>query len=179
MCLTDDADIAQRLRILRNHGQLTPGVFASASGNYRLSEIAAGMGVVQLGRLDAMLAERRLLAQRYRRALEQQTEVTWQMLPEGAQGNHQTFGVVLPARVQRDEVVARLRERGIEAGRLSYALHTLPQFSASAREAAAARRDFPHATRLAESGLALPLWVGLSENEQAHVIDSLFAVIAS
>jgi perosamine synthetase len=174
MCLTDDAELAQRLRQLRNHGQAQPGEFARASGNYRLSEVAAAIGCVQLGRLDGMLAERRRLAQRYRSALQALTPQRW---PAGTLGNDQTFGVVLPPHLDRDASVAALRERGIESGRLSYALHTLPQFAAAAQRAQAAGRPFPQAERLAQSGLALPLWVGLSEAEQSHVIESLEHVL--
>lgn len=176
MCLTDDAVLAARLRELRNHGQVTPGVFACASGNYRLSEIAAALGVVQASRLDAMLKDRRRLAQGYQQAL---ADLTPQQLPEGAAGNHQTFGIVLPAHYERDAVVKALREQGVEVGRLSYALHTLPQFASAARQAASTQRQFPHATRLAEHGLALPLFPGMSDDDQRRVIASLRSVVTS
>ena len=171
MCLTDDDALAERLRVLRNHGQVAPGVFRRAAGNERMSELAAALGAVQLGRLDGMLRERQLLAARYAREL---AALSPQVLPEGARGNHQTFGVVLPPHIARDAVIAGLRERGVEAGRLSYALHALPQF-----QAAAAGRHFPNATRLADQGIALPLYVGLTQPEQTHVIDSLRHVLAS
>jgi dTDP-4-amino-4,6-dideoxygalactose transaminase len=174
MCLTHDAELAQRLRELRNHGQGVPGVFQRASGNYRLSEIAAGLGIAQLGKLDGMLVERGRLAARYNDAL---ARFTPQRLPEGARSNHQTFGIVLPNSLRRDAIIGELRALGVEAARLSYALHTLPQFSASASEAAAAGRTFPEATRIAEQGIALPLWPGLSADEQRHVIASLLSVI--
>ena len=176
MCLTDDDAIAERLRVLRNHGQLTPGVFRRAAGNERRSELAAAIGAVQVGRLPGMLRERQLLAARYARAL---AACAPQELPEGARGNHQTFGVVLPPHIARDEALAALRARGVEAGKLSYALHSLPQFGASAEQARAAGRSFPNATRLAEQGIALPLYVGLTEAEQTHVIESLRHVLAS
>lgn len=174
MCLTNDAELAQRLRELRNHGQGVPGVFQRASGNYRLSELAAGVGVAQLQRLDTMLVERARIAARYRDAL---GRFAPQRLPEGARSNHQTFGIVLPHALRRDAVISELRALGVEAARLSFALHTLPQFATSAREAAAAGRTFPEATRLAEHGIALPLWPGLSNDEQRHVIASLLSVI--
>jgi len=174
MCLTNDAELAQRLRELRNHGQGVPGVFQRASGNYRLSELAAALGVAQLRRLDSMLIERGRLAARYNEAL---ARFTPQRLPEAARSNHQTFGIVLPKGLRRDTVIGELRALGVEAARLSYALHTLPQFAASARDAAAAGRTFPEATRIAEQGVALPLWPGLSVDEQRHVIASLLSVI--
>jgi len=175
MCLTDDDALAAQLRELRNHGQAAPGVFARAAGNQRLGEMAAAIGCVQLSRLPDMLTERRRLAARYRSQL---TDLTVQRWPTAALGNDQTFGVVLPEHTDRDAVIAALRERGIESGRLSYALHTLPQFSEAVSRAHARCLTFPHAERLAQRGLALPLWVGLSDMEQTHVIASLQSVLS-
>ena len=59
MCLTDDASLAERLRVFRNHGQSQPGVFECASGNARLSELHAALANVHLRSLDARI-ERRL-----------------------------------------------------------------------------------------------------------------------
>jgi perosamine synthetase len=175
MCLTDDPELAERLRELRNHGQRAPGVFARASGNHRLSEIAAAIGCIQLSRLDDMLTQRKLLAERYAAEL---PELASQHAPAGASRNFQTYGVLLPPPHHRDDVVATLRQRGIESGRLSYALHTLPQFGAAAASARAVGRSFPNSTTLAERGIALPLWPGLSEREQAQVIEGVRAVLA-
>jgi perosamine synthetase len=170
MCLTDDPALAARLRELRNHGQAGPGDFRRASGNYRLTEVAAAIGLVQLARLDDMLRERRALAERYQHAF---VALSPQRIPEGARCNHQTFGVMLPAGMHRDLVVSALRERGIESGRLSYALHTLPQF------AAYGGGEYPVASMLADRGLALPLWPGLAEADQVKVIEAVQSVLAS
>ncbi|HEX2678710.1 MAG TPA: aminotransferase class I/II-fold pyridoxal phosphate-dependent enzyme, partial [Polyangiales bacterium] len=62
MCLTDDDALAATLAQLRNHGQVSPGVFARASGNHRMSEIAAAIGSVQMKRLDGIVSGRRALA---------------------------------------------------------------------------------------------------------------------
>ena len=86
--------------------------------------------------------------------------------------------MVLPPHIPRDDALAALAARGVEAGKLSYALHALPQLSASAEQARAAGRSFPNASLLAAQGIALPLYVGLTDAEQTHVIDSLRHVIA-
>jgi perosamine synthetase len=177
MCLTDDDALAARLAQLRNHGQSTPGVFARSSGNHRMSELAAAVGAVQMSRLDAMVHERRVLAARYTEAL---ADLSLQSAPAGARRNHQTFGVLLPeayADGGRERVVEALRARGVETARLSYALHTLPQFRASAEAAERAGRSFPVSSALAARGLALPLWPGMSEAAQAEVLSALRAVL--
>jgi perosamine synthetase len=174
MCLTDDDALATRLAQLRNHGQSAPGVFARASGNHRMSEIAAAIGVVQMGRLDAMVAERNLLAQRYVQDL---SGFDLQLAIPGARRNQQTFGVLLPEGCVRDTVVEQLGALGVQSGRLSYALHTLPPLQASAQQALSAGRSFPNATALAERGLALPLYPGLGPAAQHKVVASLRAVL--
>lgn len=174
MCLTDDDALAATLAQLRNHGQVSPGVFARASGNHRMSELAAALGVVQMSRLDAMVRERQVLAARYAQAL---AGLSPQRAPEATRSNHQTFGVLLPEGCARDRVVEELRARGVETARLSYALHTLPQLRESAEAAARAGRSFPVSTALAERGLALPLWPGMTEAMQHEVMNQLHAVL--
>jgi perosamine synthetase len=168
-CVTDDEGLADELRMLRNHGQRGPGRFAAPAGNQRMTEMAAAMGIAQLARLDAILLRRRALAERYHDALE---GVGLQKPPGGATSNWQTFGVVLPegnGSDARDALVARLRERGVESGRLSYALHRIGSL-----EGRATGGPFPVADRIASSGLALPLHPLLTDEEQDIVLDSFF-----
>jgi perosamine synthetase len=59
MCLTDDAELARRLRVLRNHGQAAPGVFERHAGNFRLTELGGALGVAQMARLAEINQGRR------------------------------------------------------------------------------------------------------------------------
>lgn len=168
MCVTDDAAIADRLRILRNHGQRSVGEFAAASGNTRMTEMAAAIGVVQLARLDDMLQQRTHLAERYRSKL---TRVAFQDVPNGAQSNWQTFGVMLPegrTADDRDRLVASLRNRGVEAGRLSYAVHRLAPLAPHVRG-----RSFPVAEAIVDRGFALPLYASMDDATQDVVLEAL------
>jgi perosamine synthetase len=176
MCLTDDPELAECLRELRNHGQAAPGVFGRASGNYRMSEIAAAVGTVQLSRLSSMVEARAELAARYTRDLGGLVKL--QRPAAGARPNFQTFGLLLPEGHDREQTLEAMRALDIEAGKLSYALHTLPQFVSEAHEARELGQSFPHSTALAERGIALPLYPGLSASDQARVIDAVRAVVA-
>jgi len=163
MVLTDDEALAGRLRRLRNHGQSAPGVFPEFGGNHRMTELAAVLGIGQLTRLDAILEARRAIAANYRASL---TKVAFQRRPEGALSNEQTFGAVLPSgatAADRDRVVAAIRSEGVEAGALSYALSRLPSVGSTAA--------CPVAESLVDRGFSLPLFPGLSEAEQARVIE--------
>lgn len=176
MLVTRDENRAMLLRTLRNHGQASPGMFHGAGPNARLSEMQAAIGVVQMKKLDEILTRRRTLAEEIRAAV----PLAWQSAPDGAVVNHQTLGFVLPApeagahagdrRAARDALIAALREAGIEAGILSYALHRLPQFAAYAVNAA---RRFPVADAVVDGGVAVPLHPGMSSTDVHTVIDAL------
>ena len=169
MCVTDDTALAARLRRLRNHGQDAPGVFGEPGGNHRMTELAAAIGIAQLARLDERLETRRRLAERYRAAL---PELAFQRAAPEAQPSVQTMGVVLPKGTDPSSVRTALRERGVEAGLLSYALHRLPSL------AGAAAGSFPNAERLADRGIALPLHSELGEDDQDLVIAALRSILS-
>jgi perosamine synthetase len=182
MCLTDDPRIAQHLRELRNHGQSRSGVFEEPSGNFRLSEIAAAIGAVQMTRLDDLLARRRKLALLYQ-AMLPELGLRLQKSMHGAIPNYQTLGVLLPEGTganQRDWVVQELRNNGVECSRLSYALHltdSLKRFGPV--RAMANGRTSPVSADIDSRGLALPLHPALTASEQTVVIHQLTKVLDS
>ncbi|NOY90130.1 MAG: DegT/DnrJ/EryC1/StrS aminotransferase family protein [Deltaproteobacteria bacterium] len=166
-CLTDDAELAARLRALRNHGQSAPGEFLEAAGNHRMTEIAAAIGLCQLARLDAMLDQRAKLAERYVAALEALAlDLRVQRSPRGVRSNRQTMAVWLPdSAPPRPEVMQRMRDLGVGAGILSYSLARLPHLLCPA--------ETPVADALADRGLALPLFEGMSAQEVDQVVEAL------
>jgi perosamine synthetase len=178
-CLTDDADLAERLRVLRNHGQREPGRFDCVAGNERMTELAAAIGRVQLDKLAGFCEARRVLATHMMAAL---PELAFQQTPAFGLENRQTLGVVVgpegAGSGARDRLIAALAERGVQAGKLSYALHELPQFQAEAESARHMRRSLFNASEIASRGLCLPLFPGMSENQRDHVIAAVRAVIA-
>jgi perosamine synthetase len=167
MCLTDDDGIADQLRMLRNHGQLA-GEFVVASGNARMTEIAAALGLAQLQRLDDIVARRRELAALYRQELGDELDL--QATPAGAESNYQTFGVVLPQGRDRDTVRETMRERGVEVGLLSFAIHKLGSFAGS-------EASLPIAEHLAGRGIALPLYPQMRNAEVKEVVRCLRGVL--
>lgn len=167
MCLTDDEDIAEKLRMLRNHGQLRDE-FVVAAGNSRMTEIAAALGLAQLQRLNEIVGRRRELAARYRDALN--GEVDMQSTPVGSESNYQTFGIVLPQGHDRKSVREKMAERGVEAGLLSFAIHKLGSFTGS-------EASLPIAEHLAARGIALPLYPQMRNAEVDEVVGCLRGVL--
>ncbi|MDB4971672.1 MAG: Bacillosamine/Legionaminic acid biosynthesis aminotransferase PglE [Myxococcaceae bacterium] len=173
-CLTDDEGLAEQLRALRNHGQQAPGVFVCAAGNQRMTELAAAIGSAQLGKLEALVGARRRLAAQIKAAF---PEAAFQRATERAEPNQQTLGLLVGPRLgssaARDQLMAALREGGVQSGPLSYALQRLPQFASAAARAARAGRSLEHARDIAERGLALPLFPSMSEAQVQTVIEQL------
>ena len=173
-CFTDDDALASELRTLRNHGQLEPGRFACASGNQRLTEFAAAMGTVQMQKLHGLCAARRSLALRYEAGL---TGLRFQRAPAGGEHNRQTMAVLVGPEYQgpavRDRMITALAERGVQAGRLSYALQLLPQFAEAAARAERDGRTLRETQDIAERGLALPLYPSMSEHDVDTVISAV------
>ncbi|MFT3925812.1 MAG: DegT/DnrJ/EryC1/StrS family aminotransferase [Myxococcales bacterium] len=177
-CLTDDGALAQRLRVLRNHGQLEPGNFVTAAGNERMTELAAAIGQVQLAKLNRLCDERRRLVAELRAQL---PTLVLQEAPEGGRENRQTLGVLVgepfAGSAARDRALPEFAARGVQAGKLSYALHTLPQFTAEAERAKQDGRTLEVAQDIAARGLCLPLFPGMRAEQLELVIQAIKDVI--
>jgi perosamine synthetase len=164
-CLTDDDALAQRLRVYRNHGQRAVGDFVEPGPNERLTEMQAAIGLVQLDRLDGMIARRREIADSYREVLPN-LGIAFQQHPAGARVNEQTFGAVVPVGVDRDAFVAAMQDQGIGAGILSYALTRIGSLVQLGQSA-------PVAEEIVDRGFALPVHTGMSDEDVADVIAAL------
>ena len=166
VCVTDDEALATEVRTMRNHGLRGPGEFASPGPNLRLSDLAAAVGVVQMQRFDTIVGARREHAEAIRARLE--GHYAFQASPAGARPNHQTLGVLLPEGRDRGALVKAAAERGIQLGRLSYAVDTLGQVGPQG--------ELPVAHALDERGVALPLFPTMTEAERETVIATLEAL---
>ncbi len=184
VCLTDDAAVAHRLRVLRNHGQAGPGVFEQPAGNYRLTEMGGALGVVQMGRLDAIVEGRRTRAAQIKAALREAAPgLTFQQPPEGSLANAQTLGALLPAganAAQRDAFIEAVRANGAQAGALSYALGDVPTIAStitSGSEPASAPSTTVAADIVAR-GVSLPLFPTMTDADVEQVVHAVRSAYA-
>jgi dTDP-4-amino-4,6-dideoxygalactose transaminase len=169
--LTNDDELAEKCRSLRNHGQVFVNGkrdFAYASTNYRMTEMQAAMGLSQLRKLTATMAARREAAARYDAALDAMKIVTRPALhPEHT---WQTYMVVLSPTVSRDAVVRALLDAGIESGPGAIAGHALAVYRQMYGYAA---DSLPVSNTLDKSGLALPLYHGITSGDTDEVCRAL------
>jgi perosamine synthetase len=144
--------------------------------NYRLSDVACAIGIAQMERLEAMLADRARVAALYREALEDFDGLT---LPCGDRGREKrgwfVFVVQLPRGVDRDGVVRDLLERGIQSKPYLPAIHLMSFY----RERFGYRPgEFPICEDVAERSLALPFFPGLTEGQVGRVVEALTSILS-
>lgn len=174
MLLTNDDALAERLRLLRNLGFTTPRFRHEIAGfNFRMTAYAAAMGIVQLGKLDAVIAAKRRLAGVYDQhlsgipGLQLPVELPW------AFHVYWMYGVVVDPTafgVDRDTLAARLRARGVDTRTFFCPMNEQPCFAHLERCRAQA---CPVAERLWRQGLYLPSSLHLSEADVAGIADAI------
>lgn len=178
MLTLDDPVRAGRLRRLREHGMDASAADRHASTqpvlesylevgfNYRMTDIQAAIGLVQLDRLAGLVAQRRAQAARYHELLAEVPGLVAVRDPAYGQTNYQSFWVLLPpdSRASRNEVLAGLAAEGISARRGIMAAHLEPAY------ADVAARPLPVTERLTRDSLILPLHHRLSTDDQERVV---------
>ncbi len=169
--VTDDDDLAEACRMYRNHGQgLVDGHrdFLAPGLNYRMTELAAAVGCVQLAKLPERLQAHKRIARRYLSGL---TDCPRIRLPDDhPEHTWQTFMVVLEDALSRDEVVAKLAAGGIEAGPGAVSGHCARVYQERLGYADA---DLPVSGRLHRQGLAMPLYSGMTSQDVDCCVRSL------
>ena len=119
--ITGDGDLARRLRLLRNHGQVSPYEHAILGCNWRLSEMQAAMGRAQTAKLDAILARKRTLAADLDRRLDPVAGVQAPVVRGDRDHVHMLYTVTLATAdaARRDAVINDLAQQGIESACIS------------------------------------------------------------
>lgn len=173
MAVPSDPGVAARLRSERNQGRAPDMGWLDHAGlgfNYRLSDVAAALGVAQVERLDALLAERERVAALYAEGL---TAIEGVRAPVPGRGEERRSWFVYPARLDgdadRDATIARLGERGVPAKAYLPCIHLLPHL----RELGWREGQFPVAEAASRDSLALPFFPAMTGAQVARVCESL------
>lgn len=173
--LTDDEQLAERCRALRNLC-FQPGrrfVHEELGWNFRLSNLQAAVGVAQLERLDEFVPRKRSMGQTY---LKQLADVRGLQLPLArtsyAENIFWVFGVVLEDDMPFDaaEGMRKLATRGIGTRPFFWPMHEQPVFR---KMGLFADEAHPNAERSARRGFYLPSGLALTETQIEHVVASV------
>lgn len=187
MVMTNDDEIAGRLRRLREHGMSVSAADRHVAGrvvleeyvevgfNYRMTDIQASIGLVQLGKLDDIVAQRRRLGERYRAALASIEGLVMAGDPDYGTTNFQSFWILPPAnaRLSQEEILQRLLDVGISARRGIMAAHLEPAYAGQPRP------SLPVTEEITSRSVILPLYHEMTIAQQDRVIDAVFDIFGS
>ena len=186
MVTTDDAELAEQARRLRSHGASVSAVsrhhakglvfeeYRELGFNYRLSDVHAAIGVAQLSKLDALLARRHAVAERYNDAFATLPQLAVPARPPYANHAYQSYGVMLTreCRHDRDAVLRALVEGGISCRRGIPPIHLEPLYVDRF-----GRASLPVTEEVASRSLFLPMYASLPEADQRRVVDAVLEIV--
>lgn len=176
---TGRSDWADRLRRLRQHGMTIATharkdggaveAYAEPGWNYRMTDLQAAIGVEQLRRLDAIVAQRQAVARRYDGLLADVWDVAPLSPHPADRWNVQTYCLCVapdgrPPHQRRDAVLAHLQAHGVGARRGILAAHLEPAWHQHPRV------PLPCSEAWAAQSLALPVHAGLDDEHLAHIV---------
>jgi dTDP-4-amino-4,6-dideoxygalactose transaminase len=179
--VTDDDHLAQHLRALRNHGQdftvASTDQFIFPGFNNRMTEFQAALGLTQMRKLDRLITARRVLAGRYDARLEPALARVGARAPD-PRHVFQSYVVLLPHELarHRSSLIAELRERGVEAQAGTWHMPLLTFYRSRYDHKPG---DFPVCDEIAARVLTLPLYGGMTDEEQQTVIDALHICLSA
>jgi dTDP-4-amino-4,6-dideoxygalactose transaminase len=148
------------------------GPFDELGFNYRLSDVQAAMGVAQMARLDDLIRERRARAARYTALLE---GVEWITLPNEPRGYFHTYQsyvvrIADDSPMSRNAIMLELEQTGIQSRPGTLAVHTTGYY----RNRYKLRpEDCPMSWRAQEQTMTLPLFPGMTDEQQDQVANAL------
>lgn len=182
MITTNDDKLAARLRPLRQHAMTVSDVarhnaqsvvietYDEVGYNFRMTDIQAAIGLVQLGRVPGFIERRRAFARRYTEAL---LELGWLIPPHEPQGCRHNFQsymarVAKDAKVSRDSLMQALLDRGIATRRGIMASHREAPYRDARWDHA-----LPETNAATDEGIILPLFHQMTDDAQSFVIESI------
>ena len=189
MALTNDESLAQRMKLLRNHGitrdeqdmtHVPDGPWyyqqIDLGFNYRMSDLQAALGVSQIQRLDEFVAKRHAIAKRYDELLADfPAVIPWQH-PDCYSGLH-----LYVIRLNLDELDKRHREvfESMRAAGIGVNLHYIPVYRQPYYEELGFKRGYcPEAERYYAEAISLPMYPGLTDMQQKEIINWLYKAIS-
>ncbi|HDZ21316.1 MAG TPA: DegT/DnrJ/EryC1/StrS family aminotransferase [Phycisphaerae bacterium] len=167
MVVTNDTDLADKIRALRNHGETSRYHYKYVGGNFRLDTIQAAVLVVKLTYLDGWSAKRRANAARYDALLADCSQI---VTPKIAEGNESIFNQYVIRTPKRDGLQAFLADHEIGTG-IYYplCLHQQECFKGLGYNTG----DFPVSEKAAAEVLALPIYPELADEQIDFVADKI------
>ena len=167
---TNDDGLADRLRLYRNQGMRTRYQFESLGFNYRMTDMNAAIGLVQLAKLERNTARRQAIAATYDAGFVG-LPVRTPVVPDGR--THVYHQYTLEVGPSRDAILATVKDGGVGAD----VYYPLPVHRQAYIQERGLHADLPITDRAAAETIALPMYVSLAPEDQATVIEVVRAAV--
>src|SRR6266849_2315007 len=186
MITTDDDALADKARKLRAHAMSVSDLdrhkadrpileeYHELGFNYRMTDIQASIGLVQIRRLDELLRIRVAKADRYGRELSDLKKLRTPSTPPYATHTYQSYCPDLARSVDRDDLMARLLRRGVATRRGVMASHLEKVYRDRVGKV-----SLPITEEKARSTMLIPLFATMTDDDQNYVIESLREELAA
>lgn len=180
--LTNDSNIAKKVRELRSHGSSILNKNANLTGkheeylsfgfNFRLSDLNAAVGNIQIKKLDEILLKRTEIANKYLSSLSiYKDKIAMPVFPNNTKPNYQTFQIrILTGSKKRDFLISTLANSGISTRAGIPPIHKQIVYSKLAEYKTV---SLPNTELLSKEGLCLPLFPALNSKDQEYIIQKL------
>ena len=178
MVTFDQEELIEKLKLIRGHGiggkkEKPWKRNAILSGyNFRMGEINAAMGIVQLEKLDEMNNKRMEIAKKYNLFLQDFKEIDAPKVLEGVKHVYQMYVIKLDKKLNRDEFVMKLREKGIEAS-----VHFDPPVHLQEEYLNSEKVDLSTTEDICKRVVTLPIYPDMTDDEINYVSESIKEIL--
>lgn len=172
MVVVNDPEIDRKLRTVKGQGQDPSRRYwhSELGFNYRMTNLAAAIGLAQMERVDAFLTRKREIAALYRASLNGNHGLTFQVISPHISSSNWLVSLLLPKGTDRDLIMNKLASSGVESRPVFYCAHQMPHHMRS-------NLSLPVAEDIAERGLSLPSYPGLSNEQVEFIADQLVSAL--
>ncbi len=180
MVTTNNDDIAEKARILRDQGKESFGSnrIVALGYNWRMTEISAAIGLVQMGRLAEIIDKRNKTARYYDHELDKIDGIRPLSKPRNSVHNYYKYVAILDQGVNRESFKERLRALGVRCGGEVYwpPIHLQPLYQ---KLLGTRKGDFPRAEDVCGRMVALPIYPQMTVEESEYVIEKIKKVLSN
>jgi len=176
MCLTNDDSLAEKMRMLRDHGMdKNKKYWHTVTGfNYRMTNLQAAVGLAQFEQFNKFYEARDFIFKEYISLLKDYPFITFQETNSNKNVNWSSTVRISGINQQiRNKIIDDLLESGIESRPFFYPLHTMPPYSDNVYHAS----GFSVANSLADEGITLPTFVDINREQIKYICEHLILSI--
>jgi dTDP-4-amino-4,6-dideoxygalactose transaminase len=173
MITTNSDEVARKAKVLRDQGKDSEsGLIVDLGNNWRLPEVSAAMGIVQLKRLPEIIEKRNMIARHYDKELRKIDHIEVQKVPRNTVHNYYKYVTFIDKDIDRDDVKMKLREKGVMCGDAVYwpPLHLQPVYRKLLKTK---EGDFPKAEDVCRRMLSPPLNSWMNRDDAEYVISKI------